>query len=71
MDNGEENALSTIANCPDIVFDAAQSLTVKDVLASLPPRAMVDKLLSVYFNAKYVQIRKQKILILEAVTDSR
>jgi hypothetical protein len=43
---------------PDLIFDNPQTLTIQEVWASLPPRIVVDKLLSAYFNAKHNQGRK-------------
>ncbi|EPE26995.1 Zn2/Cys6 DNA-binding protein [Glarea lozoyensis ATCC 20868] len=40
---------------PDLVFDTSQTLTIQELCASLPPRIVVDKLLSAYFNAKHNQ----------------
>ena len=54
--------MSAIPNGPDIVFDTNQALTLTDFCNSLPPKAVVDKLLSVYFNAKHVQARKHALL---------
>ncbi|KAI9818019.1 MAG: hypothetical protein M1827_000643 [Pycnora praestabilis] len=55
-EESEEVLPSATSNAPDIVFDTTQSLTLADVRKYLPPRARVNKLLSVYFNAKYTQI---------------
>jgi len=36
-----------------------------DVCNTLPPRTMVDKLLSAYFNARYIEIRKHTAPVLK------
>lgn len=44
------------ASGPDVVFGNLQLLTLRDVQAALPPRSTVDKLLWVYFNAKFIAV---------------
>ncbi|KAH6677492.1 fungal-specific transcription factor domain-containing protein [Halenospora varia] len=51
----EEDPLSTLPEGRDIFIDTTQKLTISDVCNSLPPRAVVDKLLSVYFSGKHNQ----------------
>ena len=38
---------------PDIIFETMQPLLPNDVLSFLPPRGVVDRLVSVYFSSKY------------------
>ncbi|EXJ69562.1 uncharacterized protein A1O5_07598 [Cladophialophora psammophila CBS 110553] len=50
---------------PDILLSNSQLLTLAEVCNSLPPRPVVDKLLSVQFNARYLHIsfiHKRKFL---------
>ncbi|KAI9743488.1 MAG: hypothetical protein M1818_002801 [Claussenomyces sp. TS43310] len=54
MDNIEE--ISPLTNGPDIGVNASQMLKMADVFNSLPSRAVVDRLLYVYFNAKYIRL---------------
>ena len=61
--------MSAIPNGPEIVFDTNQALTLTDFCNSLPPKSVVDELLSVYFNAKHVQARKHAWLIVGLFID--
>ncbi|KAK3171834.1 hypothetical protein OEA41_003918 [Lepraria neglecta] len=56
LDNSEETPPSALTDGPDILLDTTQSLTLTDVCNSLPPRTVVDKLLTAYFNAKHIQL---------------
>jgi hypothetical protein len=38
---------------PDLVFGYAKPFTIDDVLATLPPRSTVTRLLAIYFDAKF------------------
>ena len=42
----------------DLLFGNAQPTALQDLRASLPARAVVDKLLFAYFNAKHNQTRQ-------------
>jgi hypothetical protein len=57
-DDNEEISTPALPIGPDIVIDIGLSLTLTEVCNSLKLRATVDRLLSVYFNAKHVQICK-------------
>lgn len=57
-DNSEETSSSALPNGLDLVFGTTQWLTLSDACNSLPPRPVIDRLFSVYFNARYHQIRK-------------
>ena len=43
---------------PGLFNGSAQTLTLEEVWVSLPPRIVVDKVLSAYFNAKHNQSRE-------------
>ena len=58
------------SNGPDIVLDTNQSVTVMDACKSLPPRPMVNKLLSVYFNSMHSQTREHTAPITEPSADT-
>ncbi|OAL39228.1 hypothetical protein AYO20_01546 [Fonsecaea nubica] len=64
-EEAEDGDFSTYRNDPDIVLSDLQPLTMAEVCTSLPPRAVVDKLLSEQFNARFLHIpfiHKQKFL---------
>jgi hypothetical protein len=58
-----------LPNDPDIVLDATATLIVTDICKALPHRATVDKLLSVHFNARNIQIRRYMTLIVRRFAD--
>ncbi|KIW22385.1 uncharacterized protein PV07_12275 [Cladophialophora immunda] len=63
--DGEDGDFSNHRNDPDIVLSDLQPLTLAEVCSLLPPRPVVDKLLSVQFNARFLHIpfiHKQKFL---------
>lgn len=60
MDTNETFSLPS-ARGPDIVLDTLQSLTLSEACKSLPPRPATDRLLSVYFNSKHLQIRMYSV----------
>lgn len=51
---------------PDFVFGAFQNLTMAEILDSLPPRPTVNRLLSLYFNSKYLTVRTSIALLFPA-----
>lgn len=57
--NDNEVPVDRFAGGPDVVIDTTQPLTAHDICKSLPPRPAVDKLLSVYFNAKQLQFLRK------------
>ena len=58
MDDKDEELLPVGS---DITFDTSAPLIMTDVFNSLPPRPLVDNLLSVFFNSRLIQIRKNFI----------
>lgn len=49
----EDNDQPTEASDPDTLFGASRPPSLAKVLQTLPPKVQVDRLLSIYFNAKY------------------
>lgn len=41
---------------PDVVFGSLPPVTIDEILAALPPRPDVDKLITVYFSAKFLAV---------------
>ena len=68
-DDSEHKPISATSGDLDVVLGATQSLTIVDVCTSLPPRAAVDKLLSVYFNTMHSQTRKHAASTRERLAD--
>lgn len=56
---------------PDLVLDATPPLKIVDFRSLVPERRITDRLLSAYFQDKYMQIRKYCSQILKRVTKSR
>ena len=68
-DASENTPTSATSGDLDIALGATQSLTLVDVCTSLPPRPIVDKLLSVYFNTMHSQTRKHAASTGEPLAD--
>lgn len=68
-EDSENTPTSATSGDLDIALGATQSLTLVDVCTSLPPRATVDKLLSVYFNSMHSQTRKRAASTRERLAD--
>ena len=59
LDDGvPEDSAPDLIDVPDIIFAPWQPLTLNDACRALPSRPVVDKLLSAYFNARYLHIRE-------------
>ena len=52
----EDSEQPTEASDPDTLFGASRPPSLAKVLQTLPPKVQVDRLLSIYFNAKYAII---------------
>jgi hypothetical protein len=52
----EDNDQPSEASDPDTLFGAGRPPSLAKVLQTLPPKVQVDRLLSIYFNAKYAII---------------
>lgn len=65
----EEIANTDAFNGPDIIFGQPQALTHLDFYNILPPRVIVDRLISFYFNAKHLQLRKKVASFFEKCAD--
>ena len=57
-DGSKEASPFNLPEAPDIVFETGQPLTVADACLSLPPRPVVDRLVSFYLNSAYLRTRK-------------
>lgn len=53
-----ENQISTSVEEPDIVFGISDALSLEEACEMLPSRPVADKLLSVFFSAHHLHIRK-------------
>jgi len=71
MEESDETSIIPSSNSLDVVIDTTRSLTLMDACNSLPPRAMVDKLLSGYFNARHMSLRKYAAFIIQSSVDIR
>ncbi|OAG37554.1 hypothetical protein AYO21_08286 [Fonsecaea monophora] len=69
-EEAEDGDFSTYRNDPDIVLSDLQPLSMAEVCTSLPPRAVVDKLLSEQFNARFLHIRERSSLFLREQYES-
>ena len=68
-DDSENTPTSATSGDLDIALGATRSLILSDVCTSLPPRPIVDKLLSVYFNTMHSQTRKHAASADELLAD--
>ncbi|OAL21954.1 hypothetical protein AYO22_07551 [Fonsecaea multimorphosa] len=56
-DDTEDGGFSTYRDDPDIILSNLQPMTLAEVCNSMPPRPVVNKLLSLQFNARFLHIQ--------------
>jgi hypothetical protein len=70
-DGSKEMPIRVPPTDPDVVFGTVSTLTLSDVCDVLPPRSIVDQVLSGYFNGKQTQIREYTLSFTIVFTDRR